>query len=82
MRLSGGEHHLTRGERASSLQLMRRQHDGAAILGGMCDQRVQGGFPFGVETGMRLVEEQQARRPDQGHPQREPTPLTCREATV
>ena len=48
----------------------------------MRDERVQACSPFGVETGMRLVEEQQARRPDEGHPQREPTPLTRREATV
>ena len=48
----------------------------------MRDERVQGGSPFGVETGMRLVEEQQARRPDEGHSQREAAALTRREATV
>jgi hypothetical protein len=48
----------------------------------MRHERVQGSSPLGVETGMGLVEEQQARGPNERHPQRQPSPLTGREPTV
>ena len=61
---------------------MGREHDGATVVGGVPDERVQRGPSPGVETRVGLVEEQQAGRPHERNAQRQPPPLAGRQPTV
>ena len=73
---------LAGGEGAAEVELVRGQQHGAALGGGGGDDLVEHLAAVGVETGVRLVEQEEPGLADEGDGEREPAALAGGEPAV
>ena len=74
--------HLACGEPAREVELVRREHHGAAVGGRAPDDVLEHLTPVLVEPGVRFVEQQQTRLAGQRVREREPAALALGQAAV
>lgn len=82
MGLAAREDDLPRGERSDTVELMGREEHSATVAGCVRELLVEHSPAFGVEPGMRFVEQQEPRVASEGNREREAPPLPGREASV
>ena len=80
--LAGGEPHLARRQLAREVELVRREQHRSPFGGRGAHDLVEHEAALLVETGVRFVEEQEARVARQRDRQRDPAALALREAPV